>query len=73
MSSYEGWTAGKHWNEGMALGGQAANAGDDAVTDAWLTSRAAFHLAAARLLLNHPPGQDLTSKGGSNHDWRTRA
>lgn len=54
MSNYQGWTAGQHWREAMAQGGEFDGEGGD-MGDLASTNRALFHLAAARLLLDHDP------------------
>lgn len=54
MSNYQGWTAGRHWREAMRLGDWIAPHQDPAACTAHAT-QALFHLAAARLLLDHPP------------------
>lgn len=48
------WTAGRHWREAMALLDRAMGDGDQvrATRD---NGQALVHLAAVRLLLDHPP------------------
>ena len=70
MSNYNSWTAGQHWREAMQLGNWVLPHHDPAACTAHAT-QALFHLAAARLLLDHPPGVDYSGKGGPNEDWRT--
>lgn len=64
MSNYHHWTAGRHWREAMRLGNWIAPHQDPAACTAHAT-QALFHLAAAQLLLDHPPVDDF------DHDWRT--
>lgn len=54
MSNYDGWTAGRHWREAMGLTElTAGNRGH--VHASVLSAQALVHLAAAQLLLDHPP------------------
>lgn len=68
------WTAGRHWREAMTLGGEAADVTDSSVRGSWLANRALFHLAAAQLLLDHPPwdfDEMYPVDGpGPSRDWR---
>lgn len=54
MGNYQGWTAGQHWQQAMA-DLDWANEVTDAVESAASSQQAVVHLAAARLLLDHPP------------------
>ena len=51
---FDGWTAGRHWREAMTLGGFITPSSDPERATAH-TNQALFHLAAARLLLDHDP------------------
>lgn len=54
MSSYDGWTAGRHWRQAMGLTELAMEVRDP-ICASTLSAQALVHLAAAQLLLDHPP------------------
>lgn len=53
--AYAGWTAGDHWAAGCACMAAAHRQGEPRWARQVNASLAAAHLAAARMLLDHPP------------------
>jgi len=66
---FDGWTAGDHWQQAMDQT-ERANEQEDPTKAALGIALANVHLAAARLLLDHPPIDGMSSRPG---DWRTQA